>query len=142
MRSEAPSFWPFWVFIVFGVVLAVLSCLKSMQLWVPEIAALEGWLGGDKWMHFKLSFVLSLLGLMATRCVLPSWSVLPRVSVTLFFLTLMLALDEFLQQFSDSRHFDVDDLYAGSVGLVTGAALYVFSALLRRSLQGLLPGKS
>ena len=74
-------------------------------------------------MHFKLSTLLSLLGFMAAvRLFEEARIVLPLVLAVML---AALVADESLQQFSETRAFDLADLYAGAFGLALGFLLFM-----------------
>ena len=53
------------IFLCYACCLALLSLFKTAEMFLPFIYDLERFLGGDKLMHLKLSFILTLLALIA-----------------------------------------------------------------------------
>lgn len=123
-------FWPVLLFFLFCLTLVVLSTLKSFHFFIDELRLLEGFVGGDKCLHYYLSLLLGLLGCFsAVRMVKSRWRWV-AVAVTLISLMAGLSLDEYIQQFSENRIFDPMDLYAGASGLFTGFLLYILISIL------------
>ncbi|MCT7360092.1 VanZ family protein [Thalassolituus pacificus] len=111
------------VFLLYGTLLVILSGCKSAGLFLPSIIALEHWFGGDKWMHFYLALVLSLLANFAAgRVIKLSW--LPRILLVAAVLMVALILDEMHQYLVALRRFDLQDSVWGGVGVLAGAAFY------------------
>lgn len=125
------DYWPVVVFVLFGVILVALSTLKSLHMFLPELKALERFMGGDKWMHFKLAALLGFLGSMSARQL--SKEVIIVMPLTLLSLLAALAADELLQKLSPSRAFDLGDLYAGVLGIITGGLFFMVFWLLSSS---------
>ena len=111
------------VFLLYGTFLVVLSGCKSAGVFLPFILAMEHWFGGDKWMHFYLALLLSLLAnFAAVRVIKLSW--LPRILLVAAVLMVALILDEMHQYLVALRRFDLQDSVWGGAGVLVGAALY------------------
>jgi len=120
------------IFLSYGALLILLSTFKSAELYLHQINWLEDSLGGDKWMHFKLSTLLAILACFASERVLD----LRPIMRTLFVfgvLLVALALDEALQYGMASRRFELLDLAYGSAGLLCGTLGYFVVGTLRRN---------
>ena len=118
--------WPLPVllFISYGLSLVVLSVFKSAEIFLPQIYALEHWLGGDKWMHFKLSAMLAVLTCFASERVL-DLAPFRRILVATLCLALALSIDEALQGVFASRRFELADLAYGCSGVLAGVVGYL-----------------
>lgn len=93
--------------------LLALSGCKSAEIFLPYIYQLEAWLGGDKWMHFKLAAVLGVLAV---------WLAEGRKLVVLLTLfSLGIFIDEFHQYVLASRRFEWLDSLCGLAGLCAGS---------------------
>lgn len=123
-------YWPVLFFFMFCMTLVVLSTLKSFHFFVDELRLLEGFVGGDKCLHFYLSLILGFLGCFSAVRMVTSRRRWLAVSVTLISLMVGLFLDEYMQQFSENRIFDPMDLYAGTLGLLTGLVIYILISFL------------
>ena len=122
--------WPLIAFVLLASLLVVMSSLHSMNLFVPELKALERAIGGDKNMHLVMSSLLAFLGCMsASRYVRSAYF---SVVVVLPLLALALAADEVLQRFSAVRSFDWQDLKAGLLGIIFGGASYLIVCIISR----------
>lgn len=131
MIEQRPShvFWVY-VFIVYGALLLVLSVLKSVEVALPTVYGIEHWLGGDKWMHFKLSGILAILACFASERVL-DLAAIKRTLRVLPVLVLALAIDEALQFMTATRRFELLDLAWGVLGLLAGALGYLLVVFVR-----------
>lgn len=118
------------VFISYGVVLILLSAFKSAEIGLTYIYGVEHWLGGDKWMHFKLSGILAILACFASERVL-DLAAIKRTLFVLPALVLALALDEALQYVTASRRFELLDLVWGVCGLLSGVIGYLLAMSVR-----------
>ena len=119
-----------WIFFSYGALLVLLSAFKSIELFLPQITWLEHSLGGDKWMHFKLSTLLAILACFASEQVLDLRPV-NRSLVVFGVLLFALALDEALQYGLASRRFELLDLAYGSAGLLCGTLGYFIVGTFR-----------
>lgn len=104
-----------WLFLVYLAFLVLLSVCKSAEIFLPYIYQFEAFLGGDKWMHFKLAL---LLGFFAV-------SVFSAKKLVLVLLVLLIGLfvDEAMQYLLASRRFEWLDALYGVSGLLFGAFL-------------------
>ena len=118
------------VLIVYLLLLVLMSTFKSLEIFIPQIHALEHWFGGDKVMHFVLAALLSLLACFASEQVF-RLKTSKRILTILATLSACLLLDELLQYQVPSRKFDLLDLAAGYSGLLTGSALYLLLVFYR-----------
>jgi VanZ family protein len=112
------------LFIAYGVLLVVLSVCKTAEWFLPTINGIEHWLGGDKWMHFKLATVLSFLACFASERVI-AFAFVRRILAVFTFLVAALLLDEAHQYIVASRRFEWLDSAYGVCGLVSGIAIYL-----------------
>jgi VanZ family protein len=104
----------------------MLSFFKSTEMFLPAIYQFQGWLGGDKLMHLKLSIILSVLACFAASKIKKGFP-LKTVWRLLFiqsFLASCLLLDEAHQYFAPSRRFEWLDIYYGAGGLLIGLSVY------------------
>lgn len=124
------SNWALLIFLSYGVLLLLMSAFKTAELLLPQITWLEHTLGGDKWMHFKLSILLAVLACLASAQVLDLRPI-SRALVVFGVLLLALALDEALQYGLASRRFELLDLAYGSAGLLCGTLGYFVVGTLR-----------
>ncbi len=107
--------------LLYSLFLLLLSGLKSAQLCLPFISALEVTLGGDKFMHFYLAWLLSFLAWPVALLINNKKYSTFILSALLFsFLSVSLLLDELLQLMVISRHFDLSDTLFGVSGLGLG----------------------
>lgn len=117
--------------LIYGSFLIALSVFKTNEILLPYIYQFEAYLGGDKFMHLKLSAALSFLALLA---LIPgSQGGLKLVVHCLgicFLLTLGLAFDEFHQMLISTRRFEWLDFIYGAVGIGIGFVAYLFIPLL------------
>lgn len=132
--------------VLYGGCLIAMSIFKTTGLLLPAIYTIEGWLGGDKLMHLKLSAVLALLALFAFVSIkeqrtvqsdspyvvsFPAlYSVLMSVGICLL-LVAGLFFDEFHQAFVSTRRFEWRDLAYGVSGISTGFLVFWLGHLLR-----------
>ncbi|MEC8522754.1 MAG: hypothetical protein VXZ24_00720 [Pseudomonadota bacterium] len=124
------SKWALLIFLSYGVLLLLMSAFKTAELLLPQITWLEQALGGDKWMHFKLSILLAVLACLASTQVLDLRPI-SRALVVFGVLLFALALDEALQYGLASRRFELLDLAYGSAGLLCGTLGYFVVGTLR-----------
>ena len=131
MIEQRPShvFWVY-VFILYGALLLALSVLKSVEVALPTVYGIEHWLGGDKWMHFKLSGILAILACFASERVL-DLAAIKRTLRVFPVLVLALAIDEALQFLTATRRFEFLDLAWGVSGLLAGALGYLLVVVVR-----------
>ena len=109
------------LFFLYLVFLMALSICKSAEIFLPYIYQFEHFLGGDKWMHFKLAMLLGVLSVLAFTST--------RLILVLLMLISGLVLDEALQYVLVSRRFEWLDGIYGVAGLLFGAA--ISAALLK-----------
>ena len=119
------------VFIVYLLFLVLMSTFKSLEIFIPQIHALEHWFGGDKVMHFVLAALLSLLACFASEQVF-RLKTSKRILTILATLSACLLLDELLQYQVPSRKFDLMDLAAGYSGLLAGSVIYLLIGFVRK----------
>ena len=124
------SKWALLIFLTYGVLLLLMSVSKTAEWLLPQITWLEHTLGGDKWMHFKLSILLAVLACLASAQVLDLRPI-SRALVVFGILLFALALDEALQYGLASRRFELLDLAYGSAGLLCGTLGYFVVGTLR-----------
>jgi glycopeptide antibiotics resistance protein len=131
MLEQRPShvFWVY-VFILYGALLLTLSVFKSAEVALPTVYGFERWLGGDKWMHFKLSGILAILACFASERVL-DLAAIKRTLHVFPTLVLALAIDEALQLLTVTRRFEFLDLAWGVSGLLAGALGYLLVVFVR-----------
>jgi hypothetical protein len=118
-NSDTKQFKYKLLFMLYALFLFLLSASKSAELFLPQILALQAWLGGDKLMHLKLAAVLSFIATTAFAPIESKRRGLALV-VTMTLLAGALLLDELHQLLLGSRHFDWADTAYGLVGLVLG----------------------
>ena len=119
------------VFILYLLLLVLMSTFKSLEIFIPQIHALEQWFGGDKAMHFALAALLSLLACFASEQVFRLKKT-KRILTILATLGACLLLDELLQYQVPSRKFDLMDLAAGYSGLLAGSVIYLLIGFARK----------
>ena len=112
------------LFVSYAIFLVLLSGLKSAGLFLTEIYALEHWMGGDKWMHFGLALILSLLANMAAERKLPL-KMIGRIVTVVMLLVTALLIDEAHQYYLATRRFEWQDTASGTAGVLAGVVLYV-----------------
>ena len=110
--------------------LVILSSAKSTGYLHEIWGGIELFLGGNRWMHFYMALVLSMLS---------SWSVVwshPQLQRLLLFLLVSgCAVDEFLQYFLPLRNFNPMDFLATLAGLMLGwCVTYLFKTLKNECL--------
>ena len=124
-RNDARQLTYKLLFILYALFLLLLSACKSAELFLPQIHALQAWLGGDKLMHCKLAIFLSFFAISAYA---PKAS--KRRGVSLLIVIALLAcgllLDEFHQLLLGSRRFDLIDTVYGLLGVGLGLILRFF----------------
>ena len=104
----------------------MLTTFKSVKIFTPELSFLEAGLGGDKLEHFFLALLLSFLVWPVVWSFNNGrYSKLRVGFFTLLLLVTALLLDELLQFFISSRHFDWQDTAFGVAGLLVGLILRV-----------------
>jgi glycopeptide antibiotics resistance protein len=128
-QRSAHILWVY-VFILYGVLLLALSVFKSAEVALPTVYGIERWLGGDKWMHFKLSGILAILACFASERVL-DLAAIKRTLRVFPVLVLALAIDEALQFLTATRRFEFLDLVWGVSGLLAGALGYLLVVFVR-----------
>jgi glycopeptide antibiotics resistance protein len=128
-QRSAHILWVY-VFILYGVLLLALSVFKSAEVALPTVYGIERWLGGDKWMHFKLSSILAILACFASERVL-DLAAIKRTLRVFPVLVLALAIDEALQFLTATRRFEFLDLVWGVSGLLAGALGYLLVVFVR-----------
>jgi glycopeptide antibiotics resistance protein len=128
-QRSAHILWVY-VFILYGVLLLALSVFKSAEVALPTVYGIERWLGGDKWMHFKLSGILAILACFASERVL-DLAAIKRTLRVFPVLVLALAIDEALQFLTATRRFEFLDLVWGVSGLLVGALGYLLVVFVR-----------
>ena len=128
-QRSAHILWVY-VFILYGVLLLALSVFKSAEVALPTVYGIERWLGGDKWMHFKLSSILAILACFASERVL-DLAAIKRTLRVFPVLVLALAIDEALQFLTATRRFEFLDLVWGVSGLLAGALGYLLVVFIR-----------
>jgi VanZ family protein len=104
-------------------------------MFLPYIYTLESWLGGDKLMHLKLSFGLSLLALMTFVQAKAITKGLFQSFVVCFILISGLLVDEFHQALVSTRRFEWLDLSYGVTGIFMGLLLFIFASLVLNRIQ-------
>lgn len=134
------------VLVLYGCCLIALSIFKTAELFLPTIYAIEGWLGGDKLMHLKLSAVLTVLALLALVSVNERRAVSSDSTNTDFYPTFFsvlislgicgllvagLLVDELHQAFVSTRRFELSDLAYGVSGISIGFIVFWLGHLLR-----------
>jgi hypothetical protein len=126
------------IFLIYACCLALLSLFKTAEMFLPSIYDLERFLGGDKLMHLKLSFILTLLALIAfNSLVTPMRSFAIRSLLIIFFITIGLLADELHQTMVLTRRFEWLDFSYGAYGvLIAGLAYTLLFMLLRMSFLG------
>ena len=101
---------------------------KTTGLFLPDIYRFEALLGGDKLMHLKLSFLLSIIACTAISnrrfFSAISSSHLLRLILLQLALVSCLLLDELHQYMFSSRRFEWQDFYYGAGGLLLGTVVY------------------
>ncbi|MBK6646812.1 MAG: VanZ family protein [Anaerolineales bacterium] len=105
--------------IAFSIFILVVIILADRGAIPPSIRALYDFPYGDKLGHFIL---YGLLNFFLTRAFLPRFALnrkLIALSVGLI-LALVIAAEEFSQQFFSARTFDLVDLAASYIGLIGG----------------------
>jgi VanZ family protein len=114
------------IFTFYCFFLLMLSFFKSAELFLPAIYQFEAWLGGDKLMHLKLAFVLSLLACFAANSIKRNFllNAFWRLLFIQLFLASCLLLDEAHQYLAPSRRFELMDFYYGVGGLLIGLLSY------------------
>ncbi|WP_276666227.1 VanZ family protein [Thalassolituus oleivorans] len=112
------------LFFAYSIFLVALSVCKSAEWFLPTINALEHWLGGDKWMHFKLAVTFSFLACFVSERVM-GFALGRRILAVFGFLVAALLLDEAHQYIVASRRFEWLDLAYGVCGLVGGIVIYL-----------------
>jgi VanZ family protein len=106
---------------VFFALLGSLS--KSLNVHSEYIYALENWLGGDKYLHFIVSFSIGFTVTWTTpRKIRPYF--LSAVGYPTVFFFLAITSDELLQVFFPTREFSVYDLSTNIVGMLSGIVIY------------------
>lgn len=131
-QRSAHILWVY-VFILYGVLLLALSMFKSAEVALSTVYGIERWLGGDKWMHFKLSGILAILACFASERVLDS-AAIKRTLRVFPVLALALATDEALQFLTTTRRFEFLDLVCGVSGLLAGALGYLLVVFVRNGV--------
>jgi glycopeptide antibiotics resistance protein len=132
-QRSAHILWVY-VFILYGVLLLALSVFKSAEVALPTVYEIERWLGGDKWMHFKLSGILAILACFASERVL-DLAAIKRTLRVFPVLALALATDEALQFLTATRRFELLDLMWGIAGLLTGVLGYLLVIVARKNVS-------
>lgn len=107
------------LFVLYALLLFLLSASKSAELFLPQILALQAWLGGDKLMHLKLASVLSFVAITAFAPLKSKRRPLVLLIIMALLASALLA-DELHQLLLGSRHFDWADTAYGLLGLVLG----------------------
>lgn len=123
------------VLVVYACFLVSLSVFKTAEMFLPHIYALESWLGGDKLMHLKLSFGLSLLALMTFVQAKAIVKRLFQSIMVCFILVSGLFADEFHQALVSTRRFEWLDLSYGVTGIFMGLLLFIFASWVLNSIQ-------
>jgi VanZ family protein len=111
------------LFFVFIIVVIILADTGSLP---HSIRAIYDFPNGDKLGHFVL---FGLLNFFVTRAFLLSFPYKPRGWMTFSIgltLALLIAAEEWSQQFFSTRTFDLLDLLASYAGLITFAFLAVY----------------
>jgi VanZ family protein len=111
------------LFVIVVIAIIILADNGSLP---RSIRALYDFPNGDKLGHF---IIFGLLTFFITRTFLSSFPSQPRSWVTLsigLILALLIALEEWSQQFFSTRTFDLLDLLASYAGVVTFAFLAVY----------------
>jgi len=106
------------LFLIFIIVVIVLADTGNLP---PSIRALYRFPNGDKVGHFIL---FGLLNFFIIRAFLSSLPTRSRSGVTVsisLILALLIAFEEWSQQYFSARTFDLVDLLASYIGLVIGA---------------------
>ncbi len=121
---------------IYGSFLIALSIFKTSELFLPQIYQFEALLGGDKWMHFKLSSLLAFIALLtftpATKEII---KLTVRTIIICFLLAAGLLMDEFHQALASTRRFEWLDFIYGLSGIGLGLVCYLITLLLRRKYQ-------
>lgn len=118
----------FRVLLLSGLVLVALlgSLSKSLNIYSEYIYALESWLGGDKHLHFIVSFAIGFTVTWTTP-----YKFRPcfyhAVGFPTFFFLLAITSDELLQVYFPTREFSVYDLLTNVVGMLSGVFIYRMS---------------
>lgn len=132
-QRSAHILWVY-VFVLYSVFLLSLSVLKSVEVALPTVYQIERWLGGDKWMHFKLSGILAILACFASERVL-DLAAIKRTLRVFPVLALALATDEAFQFLTATRRFELLDLMWGIAGLLTGVLGYLLVIVARKNVS-------
>lgn len=128
-----------WLFLIYGCCLIVLSVFKTSEIFLPYIYRFEDFLGGDKLMHLKLSFLLTVMALVALMpSTKDSFKVLFYAVGISACLILGLAMDELYQDWASTRRFEWMDFAYGASGIGLGLLLYFFGYFLCPKLVNLV----
>lgn len=122
--------------ITYGGFLIALSAFKTSELFLPQIYQFEAFLGGDKWMHFKLSSLLAFMALMTfsnkSQEVL---KIVIRTTLICLALTLGLLVDELHQSIASTRRFEWLDFLYGFSGIGLGVVCFLFVSTISQQYQ-------
>jgi len=121
---------------IYGSFLIALSVFKTSEIFLPQIYQFEAFLGGDKWMHFKLSSLLAFIALLAfTPATKEIFKLIVRTIIICILLAAGLLIDEFHQSLASTRRFEWLDFIYGLSGIGLGLVCYLTVLLLMRKYQ-------
>jgi hypothetical protein len=108
------------------------SLSKSLNIYSEYIYALENWLGGDKYLHFIVSFAIGFTVTWATP-----YRFRPcfyhTIGLPTFVFLLAITSDELLQVYFPTREFSVYDLLTNISGMFSGVFIYKFVEVLMQA---------
>jgi len=121
---------------IYGSFLIALSVFKTSELFLPQIYQFEAFLGGDKWMHFKLSSLLAFIALLTfTPATKEIFKLIVRTIIICILLAAGLLMDEFHQALASTRRFEWLDFIYGLSGIGLGLVCYLIVLLLVHKYQ-------
>ncbi|MDW6003088.1 VanZ family protein [Vibrio mangrovi] len=95
-------------------VVAMLSLSKSFGFGAQHVIALENFLGGDKYLHFLCSFVLTILSIWATK--VNKGTVVRLLGWPTVIVVLLMMFDESSQLLFKTRDFSIGDMMTNLFG--------------------------
>ena len=121
---------------IYGSFLIALSIFKTSEIFLPQIYQFEAFLGGDKWMHFKLSSLLAFIALLTfTPATKENYKLIVRTIIICILLATGLLMDEFHQALASTRRFEWLDFIYGLSGIGLGLVCYLTVLLLMHKYQ-------
>ncbi len=121
---------------IYGSFLIALSIFKTSEIFLPQIYQFEAFLGGDKWMHFKLSSLLAFIALLTfTPTTKEIFKLMIRTITICILLVAGLLMDEFHQALASTRRFEWLDFIYGLSGIGLGLVCYLTVLLLMHKYQ-------